>query len=152
MKTLYVKFSRSRRTQGEVDWALRLTRGRRYAPGDRSRRVRTCTGNKREENPIESATGYGSCLKCDTIKNTETDGIRQRRSDRLQDPAVSGKQRALRVLGRTPIIALNLGDRKLCMSLLVMENLDKSDQFFLGRVFIRNFDIMIDLNIAMFRI
>ena len=39
---------------------------------------------------------------------------------------------ALRVLGRTPIIALNLGERNLWMSFLVVENLDESDQFFIG--------------------
>ena len=59
---------------------------------------------------------------------------------------------ALRVLGRTPIIALNLGERNLWMSFLVVENLDESDQFILGRDFIRNFDVNIDLNNAMFRI
>ena len=59
---------------------------------------------------------------------------------------------ALRVLGRTPIIALNLGEHNLWMSFLVAENLDESDQFVLGRVFIRNFDVTIDLNNAMFRI
>ena len=31
-------------------------------------------------------------------------------------------------------------------------NLDESDQFILGRDFIRNFDVAIDLNNAMFRI
>ena len=59
---------------------------------------------------------------------------------------------ALRVLGRTPIIALNLGERNLWMSFLVVENLDESDQFILGRDFIRKFDVTIDLNNAMFRI
>ena len=59
---------------------------------------------------------------------------------------------ALRVLGRTPIIALNLGERNLWMSFLVVENLDESDQFILGRDFIRNFDVAMDLNNAMFRI
>ena len=59
---------------------------------------------------------------------------------------------ALRVLGRTPIIALNLGERNLWMSFLVVENLDESDQFILGRVFIRIFDVTIDLHNAMFRI
>ena len=59
---------------------------------------------------------------------------------------------ALRVLGRTPIIALNLEERNLWMSFLVVENLDESDQFILGRDFIRNFDVAIDLNNAMFRI
>ena len=33
-----------------------------------------------------------------------------------------------------------------------MLNLDESDQFILGRDFIRNFDVTIDLNNAMFRI
>ena len=59
---------------------------------------------------------------------------------------------ALRVLGRTAIIALNLGERNLWMSFIVVENLDESDQFILGRDFIRNFDVTIDLNNAMFRI
>ena len=45
---------------------------------------------------------------------------------------------ALRVLGRTPIIALSLGERNLWISFLVVENLDRSDQFILGRDFIRN--------------
>ena len=58
----------------------------------------------------------------------------------------------LRVLGGTPIIALNLGERKLWTSFLVVENLDESDQFILGRDFIKNFDVTIDLNNAMFRI
>ena len=34
----------------------------------------------------------------------------------------------------------------------MVENLDESEQFFLGRDFIRNFDIMIDLNNVVFRI
>ena len=63
----------------------------------------------------------------------------------------AGNKGALRVLGRTPIIALNLGERNLWMTFLVVENLDESDQFILGRDFIRNFDVTIDLNNAMFR-
>ena len=58
---------------------------------------------------------------------------------------------ALRVIGRTPIIALNLGERNLLMSFLVVV-LDESDQFILGRDFIRNFDVTIDFNKTMFRI
>ena len=38
------------------------------------------------------------------------------------------------------------------MSFLVVENLDESDHFILDRDFIRNFDVTIDLNNAMFRI
>ena len=59
---------------------------------------------------------------------------------------------ALRVLGRTQRIALNLGERNMWMNFLVVENLDESDQFILGRYFIRNFDVTIDLNNAMFKI
>ena len=62
------------------------------------------------------------------------------------------KKGALRVIGRTPIIALNLGEGNLWMTFLVVENLDKSDQLILGRDSIRNFDVTIDLNNAMFRI
>ena len=64
----------------------------------------------------------------------------------------AANKRALWVIGRTPIIALNLGERNLWMSFLVVENLDESDQFVLGRDFIRNFDATIDLNNAKFRI
>ena len=59
---------------------------------------------------------------------------------------------ALRVLVRTPIIALNLRERNRWMSFLVVENLDESDQFILCRDFIKNLDVTIDLNNVMFRI
>ena len=39
-----------------------------------------------------------------------------------------------------------MGGRDLWMSFLVVENLDDSDQFILGRDFVQNFDVMIDLN------
>ena len=42
--------------------------------------------------------------------------------------------------------------RDLWMSFLVVENLDDSDQFILGRDFIRNFGVMIDLNNGLIRI
>ena len=38
------------------------------------------------------------------------------------------------------------------MSFLVVENLDDSDQFILGRDFVKNFDVMIDLNNGLIRI
>ena len=60
----------------------------------------------------------------------------------------AANKRALRFLSRTPIIALNLGDRKLLMSFLVVENLDESDQIILDRHFIKSFDVAIDLNNA----
>ena len=58
---------------------------------------------------------------------------------------------ALRVLGRKPIIALNLGESNLWMSFLVVENLDESDQFISSRDFTRNFVVTIDLNNALLR-
>ena len=54
--------------------------------------------------------------------------------------------------GRLPITVLHMGGRDLWMSFLVVENLDDSDQFFLGRDFVRIFDVMIDLNNALIRI
>ena len=50
------------------------------------------------------------------------------------------------VAGRTPITVLHMGGRDLWMSLLVVENLDDSNQFNMGRNFVRNFDVIIDLN------
>ena len=63
----------------------------------------------------------------------------------------AANKEALQVIGRTSIIALNLGERNLWMSFLVVENLEHSDQFNLGIDFIRNFDSTIDPNNAMFR-
>ena len=59
---------------------------------------------------------------------------------------------ALRVIGRTPIITINLGERNLWMRFLVVENLDESCHFIIGRDFFSKFDVTIDLNKAMFRI
>ena len=56
------------------------------------------------------------------------------------------------VAGRTTIMVLHMGRRDLWMSLLVVENLDDSDLFVLGRDFVRNFDVMIDLNNDLIRI
>ena len=61
-------------------------------------------------------------------------------------------QGAIFVTGRTPIISLQLGGRHLWMSFLVVENLDESEQFILGRHFVRNFDVTIDLNGGLIRI
>ena len=46
---------------------------------------------------------------------------------------------AIYVAGRTPITFLQMGGQALWMSFLVVENLDDSDQFILGRDFVRNF-------------
>ena len=82
----------------------------------------------------------------------EKNGFRRRRSDKLKVSVSAANKGALRVHDITPIIALNLGERNLWMSFLVVENLDESNQFVLGRDFISNFDVTIDLNNVMFRI
>ena len=101
--------------------------------GNRSRCISTCTRYKRKKDPIERTTGYVSCLERHTNRNMENKG-------------------ALRVHGRTSIKALILGDRNLWMSFLLLENLDDSYKFILDRVFIKSFDLTIDLNTAMLRI
>ena len=59
---------------------------------------------------------------------------------------------AIYIAGRTPITVLHMGGRDLWMSFLVVENLDDADQFILGRDFVRNFDVMIDLSNGLIRI
>ena len=56
---------------------------------------------------------------------------------------------AIYTAGRTPVTVLHMGGRDLWMSFLVVENIDDSEQFILGRNFGRNFDVMIDLNNAL---
>ena len=64
----------------------------------------------------------------------------------------AANQGAIYVTGRTPIISLQLRGRHLWKSFLVVENLDESDQFILGRDFVRNFDVTINLNDGLIRI
>ena len=64
----------------------------------------------------------------------------------------AANQGAIYVTGRTPIISVQLGGRHLWMSFVVVENLDESDQFILGRDFVRNFDVTFDLNDGLIRI
>ena len=64
----------------------------------------------------------------------------------------SANQGGMYVTGWTPIISQQLGGRHLWMSFLLIENLDESDQFILGRDFVRNIDVTIDLNDGLIRI
>ena len=64
----------------------------------------------------------------------------------------AANQGAVYVAGRTPMMVLHMGGRDLWMSFLVKENLDDSDQFILFRNFVRNFEVMIDLNNGLIRI
>ena len=64
----------------------------------------------------------------------------------------AANREAIYVAGRTPITVLHMGGRDLWMSFLLVENLDDSDKFILRRDFVRNFDVMIDLNNGLIRI
>ena len=64
----------------------------------------------------------------------------------------AANQGAIHMTGQSPIISLQLRGRHLWLSFLVVENLNESDQFILGRDFVRNFDVTIDLNDGLIRI
>ena len=93
----------------------------------------------------------GAVLSFIPIETWERNGFNRNDSIDSRIRLSAANKGALRVLGRTPTIALNLGERNLWMSFLVVKNNDES-QLILGRDFIRNFDVTIDLNNAMFRI
>ena len=116
---------------------------------DVSAHVLDISGKKTQ---LRGLLNTGAVLSVIPIETWERMGFNK---DELIDSRIrlsAANKGALRLLGRTPILALNLGERNLWMSFLVVENLDESDQFILGKDFIRNFDVTIDLNNAMFRI
>ena len=99
---------------------------------------------------LRGLLGTGAVLSVIPIETWERMGFNK---DDLTDSRIrlsAANKGALRVLRRTPIIALNLGERNVWMCFFVVENLDESDQFILGRDFIRNFDVTIDLMFRMF--
>ena len=59
---------------------------------------------------------------------------------------------AIHIAGRTSITVLHMGGRDLWMNFPVVEILDDSDQFILGRDSVTNLDLMIDLNNGLIRI
>ena len=82
----------------------------------------------------------------------EEDGLPQRRLHRLENTAVGSKQRGAASTRQDTNNSPKLGLTQFVDELYVVENLDESDQFILGRAFIRSFDVTIDLNNAIFRI
>ena len=64
----------------------------------------------------------------------------------------AANRKAIYEAGKTPITVLHMGGQNLWMSFLLVENLDDSAQFILGRDFVRNFDLMIELNNGLIRI
>ena len=64
----------------------------------------------------------------------------------------AANRRAIYVAGKTPILVLQMGGSNLWMSFLVVENLEDSDQFNLGRDVVTSFDEKIDLINGLIRI
>ena len=108
------------------------------AEADVSEHVLDISGKKTQ---LRGLMDTGAVLNVITIEIWKTLNFEK---DDLIDSRIrlsAANKGALRVLDRTPIIALNLGERNFWMNFLVVENLDESDQFILGRDFIRNFDV-----------
>ena len=98
---------------------------------DVSGHVIDISGNKTQLRGLLDTGAVLSVIPIETWNRMEFD------KDDLIDSRIrqsAANKGALQVLGRTPIIALNLGKRNLWMSFLVVENLDQSDQIILGRV------------------
>ena len=81
------------------------------------------------------------------IKTWEIMGFTKEDLINLALRLAAANHRAIDWAGRTPRTALQMGlGRNLWMSFLVVENLDDSHQSILGCDFVRNFNLMIDLN------
>ena len=94
----------------------------------------------------------GAVVSLTPIKTWERMGFTREDLIPTNLPLAAANRGAIYVAGRTPITVLHMGGRDFWMSFLVGEKLDYSDQFILGRDFVRNFDVMIDLNNVLIRI
>ena len=94
----------------------------------------------------------GAVVSVMPIKTWETMGFTMEDLIPTNFRLAAANRGAIYEAGRTPITVLHVGGWDLWMSFLVVENLDDSDQFILGRDFVRNFDMMIDLNNGLIRI
>ena len=92
------------------------------------------------------ASGHRSGSERDADKNLGKNGLHEGIPVSDKSTTTAANRGSIYVAGRTPITVLHMGGRDLWMSFLVVENLDDSDRFILGRDFIKNFDVMIDLN------
>ena len=86
------------------------------------------------------------------IKTWETMGFTREDLIPTNLPLAAVNRGSTLVAGRSPITVLHMGGRDLWISFLVVENLDDSDQFILGRDFVGSFDVMLDLNNGLIRI
>ena len=94
----------------------------------------------------------GSVLSVKPIKTWENMGFTREDLNPTNLRLAAANRGTIYVAETKPITVLHMGGRDLWMSFLVVENLDDSDQFILGRNFFRNFDVMINLNNGLIRI
>ena len=94
----------------------------------------------------------GAVVSVMPIKTWERMGFTREDLNPTNLRVAAANRGAFYAAGRTPITVPHMGGRDLWMSFLVVEKLDDSDQFILGRDFFRNFDVMIDLNNGLIRV
>ena len=94
----------------------------------------------------------GAVVSVMPIKTWERMGFRRENLTPTNLRLVADNSGAIYGAGRTALTVLHMGGPDLLMRLLVVENLDDSEQFILGRDFAGNFDLMIDLNISLISI
>ena len=107
-----------------------------------------CTSARhiRDENRSDTTSGYRSSGKRDANKDMGKHGLHEGRFN-SDEPQISGHQPQSNLRRRKNTNnVLHMVGRDLWLSFLVVENLSDSDQFIVGRDFVRNFDVMIDLN------
>ena len=108
--------------------------------------------HQRNKNRSHRASGHRSGRECDADKNLERMGFTREDLIPTNLRLAAANRGAIYVAGRNTNNGPPHGGRDLWMSFLVVENLDDADQFILGRDFVRNFDVMVDLNNGLIRI
>ena len=112
----------------------------------------TSARHQREENRSHRDSVHRSGSERDVIKTWERMGFTREDLIATNLRLAAINRGTIYVAGRKPITVLRMGGQDLWMSFLVVENLIDSDQFILGRDFIRNFEVMIDMNNGLIRI
>ena len=80
-----------------------------------------------KKNSVARVTRQRSCLERYTNRNLRANGLRQRRFNRLENTAVSCKQKGAAGTRQDTNNSPKLGERNLWISFLVVENLDECD-------------------------
>ena len=115
-----------------------------------AKKMQTVTEETREPEPATAADDFKIDYRA--AARDALSRVQQELVTKEIEQIAAANRGAIYVAGRTPITILHMRGRDLWMSFLVVENLDDADQFILGRDFVRNFDVMVDLNNGLIRI